>query len=429
MSSETISFIIHVVMAMLDETLLDKNEKYIVGVSGGVDSMALLDMLIKRDYHIVVLHMNYHFRNDSDIDEKLVFDYCQKHHIDFYVEHGQCEDYQNGNFEMKAREMRYNFYHQIGEKLGINKVILAHHFNDYIETVIMQLQRNNIQGYLGIKEVSYVQNMHIIRPLLKVTKERLQQYCLDHHVMYHDDYTNFDLKYTRNRIRHQDINHYDIDDLYHKAVEHNQKYFHRIESLKDVFYQYDKNGYLLLDKIDRENLADVIYYMVKKDVYPPYISQSLIDEIIKQLDSSKPNVEIALPVNFVFIKEYNNIRVRKKEIDDNYCVKYDKYCFDENIYYRLTDQGHLHDGVFLTEKDFPITIRNFRAGDQIKTSGGTKKVSRLFIDKKISKENRKWWPILLNSQNEIILIPHIAKNIDYLYTKPNIFVVKLDASK
>lgn len=416
-------------MKLLNETLLKKDEKYIVGVSGGVDSMALLDMLVKKKYQIVVLHMNYHFRDDSDRDENTVFDYCQKYHIDFYVQHGKQEDYQNGNFEMRAREMRYQFYYQIGQSLGIDKVILAHHFNDYIETVIMQLQRNNRQGFLGIKELSYVQNMHIIRPLLKVTKEDLKQYCLNNKVIYHDDYTNFDIKYTRNRIRQQDIKKYDIDVLYKRSIEHNKRYLQRIEQLKDVFNKYDQQGYLLLNCIHEDDMADVVYYMVKKHVYPPYISHSLIDEIIKQLKSRKPNIEIDLPVNFVFIKEYNNIYVRKKENGDNYCVQYHKYVEDETIYYELTDHGHIHDGVFLTDEDFPITIRNFRAGDQIKTSGGTKKVARLFIDRKIAREKRKTWPILLNSRNEIILIPHIAKNIDYLYTKPNIFVVKLDASK
>ena len=416
-------------MKVLNETLLKKDEKYIVGVSGGLDSMALLDMLVKKQYQIVVLHMNYHFRDDSDRDEKTVFDYCQKNHIDFFVKHGRQEDYNDGNFEMQAREMRYQFYYEMGQRLGIDKVILAHHFNDYIETVIMQLQRNNIQGFLGIKEVSYVQNMHIIRPLLKVTKEDLKQYCLENKVMYHDDYTNFDIRYTRNRIRHQDMKKYNIDALYKRSVEHNKRYFNRIEQLKDIFDKYDQQGYLLLNRIDKDDLADVIYYMVKKYVYPPYISQSLIHEIIKQLDSKKPNIEIDLPVNFVFIKEYNNIRVRKKETDDNYCVQYNQYYEDETVYYKLTDHGHIHDGVFLTDEDFPITIRNFRAGDQMKTAGGTKKVARLFIDRKIAREKRKTWPILLNSRNEIILIPHIAKNIDYLYTKPNIFVVKLDASK
>ena len=66
---------------MLDESLLDKNRKYLVGVSGGVDSMALLDMLVKKAYNVIVVHYNYHFREDSDLDENLVRSYCQNHHL------------------------------------------------------------------------------------------------------------------------------------------------------------------------------------------------------------------------------------------------------------------------------------------------------------------------------------------------------------
>ena len=106
------------------------------------------------------------------------------------------------------------------------------------------------------------------------------------------------------------------------------------------------------------------------------------------------------------------------------------YCFGLLfIYYFLTDQGHLHDGVFLSKEDFPIVIRCFKNGDTIKTSGGTKKVSRLFIDRKIPRDERKIWPIVENCHGEIILIPHIAKNIKYLYTKPNVFVIKYDTCK
>lgn len=414
---------------MLNETLLNKDKRYLVGVSGGVDSMALLDMLVCRGYQVVVLHMNYHFRQDSDIDEQLVSTYCQQHDIDFYVRHGCQQDYVDTNFEMKAREMRYQFYHDIGKQLGINEVILAHHFDDDMETVIMQLQRHNTEGYLGIKEVSLVYNMHVIRPLLKVRKVMLQHYCRQHHIDYHDDYTNEDVTYTRNRIRHQDIKNYDLDQLSKQADAHNQRYMAHLSLLEGLFDQYDKQGYLHLGDIQRSDLKMVIYHMITQVVYPPYVSQGLIDEVIKQLDSSKPNIEMNLPVNAVFIKEYDNIRVGKAHETDHYCMSYDHYYFDETPYYRLCNDGHLHDGVFLSDADFPITIRNYLPGDKIKTSGGTKKVSRLFIDHKISKEKRKYWPILLNRQNEIILIPHIAKNIEYLYTKPNIFVVKLDTSK
>ena len=82
---------------MLDESLLDKNRKYLVGVSGGVDSMALLDMLVKKAYNVIVVHYNYHFREDSDLDENLVRSYCQNHHLPFYVRQGDKKEYQKGN--------------------------------------------------------------------------------------------------------------------------------------------------------------------------------------------------------------------------------------------------------------------------------------------------------------------------------------------
>jgi bifunctional protein TilS/HprT len=139
---------------MLDESLLDKNRKYLVGVSGGVDSMALLDMLVKKAYNVIVVHYNYHFREDSDLDENLVRSYCQNHHLPFYVRQGDKKEYQKGNFEMLAREKRYAFYKEIGDLNGIDTIILGHHLNDHLETIVMQLQRHNTKGYLGIKEQS-----------------------------------------------------------------------------------------------------------------------------------------------------------------------------------------------------------------------------------------------------------------------------------
>ena len=79
----------------------------------------------------------------------------------------------------------------------------------------------------------------------------------------------------------------------------------------------------------------------------------------------------------------------------------------------------------MTDEDFPIMIMSYKPGDVIVTSGGTKKISRLYIDNKVPKSQRENWPIVVNSNNEIILVPHLAKNIRYLYSKPNLYVVKL----
>ena len=414
---------------MLDESLLDKNRKYLVGVSGGVDSMALLDMLVKKAYNVIVVHYNYHFREDSDLDENLVRSYCQNHHLPFYVRQGDKKEYQKGNFEMLAREKRYAFYKEIGDLNGIDTIILGHHLNDHLETIVMQLQRHNTKGYLGIKEQSYVKNMQVVRPLLKLKKQQLIDYCTKNHLEYHEDYTNYDTRYTRNHVRHIDLKKYNEQELIEKAKKHNQQYKIQQAKLQQIYQEYDQNHFLYLDKLPTESLDQIIYYMLKKEIYPPLITENLVQEIIKQIHSQKPNIEISLPVNFVFIKKYNNIAVRKKEIDDTYYVKYESFYKDQQLHYFLTDQGHLHDGVFLSKEDFPIVIRCFKNGDTIKTSGGTKKVSRLFIDRKIPRDERKIWPIVENCHGEIILIPHIAKNIKYLYTKPNVFVIKYDTCK
>ena len=414
---------------MLDESLLDKNRKYLVGVSGGVDSMALLDMLVKKAYNVIVVHYNYHFRENSDLDENLVRSYCQNHHLPFYVRQGDKKEYQKGNFEMLAREKRYAFYKEIGDLNGIDTIILGHHLNDHLETIVMQLQRHNTKGYLGIKEQSYVKNMHVVRPLLKLKKQQLIDYCTKNHLEYHEDYTNYDTRYTRNHVRHIDLKKYNEQELLEKASKHNQQYKKQQAKLQQIYQEYDQNHFLYLDKLPTESLDQIIYYMLKKEIYPPLITENLVQEIIKQIHSQKPNIEISLPVNFVFIKKYNNIAVRKKEIDDTYYVKYESFYKDQQLHYFLTDQGHLHDGVFLSKEDFPIVIRCFKNGDTIKTSGGTKKVSRLFIDRKIPRDERKIWPIVENCHGEIILIPHIAKNIKYLYTKPNVFVIKYDTCK
>lgn len=374
---------------MLDESLLDKNRKYLVGVSGGVDSMALLDMLVKKAYNVIVVHYNYHFREDSDLDENLVRSYCQNHHLPFYVRQGDKKEYQKGNFEMLAREKRYAFYKEIGDLNGIDTIILGHHLNDHLETIVMQLQRHNTKGYLGIKEQSYVKNMHVVRPLLKLKKQQLIDYCTKNHLEYHEDYTNYDTRYTRNHVRHIDLKKYSEQELLEKASKHNKQYKKQQANLQQIYQEYDQNHFLYLDKLPTESLDQIIYYMLKKEIYPPLITENLVQEIIKQIHSQKPNIEISLPVNFVFIKKYNNIAVRKKEIDDTYYVKYESFYKDQQLHYFLTDQGHLHDGVFLSKEDFPIVIRCFKNGDTIKTSGGTKKVSRLFIDRKIPRDERK----------------------------------------
>lgn len=410
------------------EKLLDLNQLYIVGVSGGCDSMALLDVMYKRGVKIVVCHVNYHLREDSDLDQETVFKYCSKYQIPFYVREINKEEYGKDNFQSQARKLRYEFYYQIACQYRVKKVVLAHHLDDVIENIIMQIQRHNTKGYLGIKNVSEVWGLTILRPFLNIKKQVLRDYCHDNNVRYRDDYTNFETEFTRDYVRNITLKNYteqQINDLLYNAKMHNQRYLSNVEKLKGYLDMYHNQNKIDYQIIPDDLLEGFIYEIIKEIVYPPLISDSLIKEVIKQIKSNKPNITMNLPVNIRFIKEYNNIHVSKLKNSISYCLKYDQLVYDKHEYFYLSKEGHLNEGIYLTKEDFPIKIRSFRPGDVIDTAGGTKKVSRLYIDNKIPKSKRETWPVVENSQGMIILVPHLAKNIRYLYSKPNLYVVKL----
>lgn len=410
---------------IVKETLLKKENKYVVGVSGGCDSMALLHFLKNHDYQIVVCHVNYHYRYDSDEDQQLVVTYCKEHDIPCFIKEIQKHD-TNQNFQTQARKIRYLFYQKIVKQYDCKGVILGHHLDDVLETIYMQKDRGMVE-YLGIKECSLVQGMLVIRPLLDNGKQDILNYCNEHGVIYHDDYTNFETNFRRDYIRNKILCYFskqEKEELLKEADKYN-KWMEEQEKRMQPWYQaYAKEGMIDSSKLDDTSLRWMIYYMLKQDIYPPLISQSLIDEILKQVRSNKPNIEMPLPVNHLFIKEYHNIYVLSNKKKVSYCINYDHLVYDKQEYFTLSDKGHINEGIYLKESDFPITVRSFLPGDHIQTSGGRKKVARLFVDAKIPKQKREVWPILQRKDGTILLVPNLAKNINYLSTKPNVFVIK-----
>lgn len=410
----------------INDDLLNKENLYLVGVSGGCDSMALLDILNKLGYRLLVAHVNYNYRHDTDIDYRIVSEYCYKHSIPFYYKECQHDDYKKGNFQDKARELRYLFYKDIYNENKCSGVILGHHLDDHLESIYMQLQKHNTMHYLGIKSYSIVYGMNIYRPLLDCFKDEIINYCKDNNIEYHDDYTNFETDFYRDRVRNTVLNQYRKEDklkLLEKAKEHNLRVKRAEEKVKTYYLKYKENN-MIQYKIIPQELIDIFLYLILKDVInPKFISLSLIEEMKHQMKSHKPNIQMNLPVNYLFIKEYDNIYINS--IDDyGYYYVFDKLSSFECDYFSIKEEGHINEGVYLSEDEFPIVVRTMKNGDSMITSGGTKKLSRLFINAKVPALARKSWPVVENNEGKIILIPHIAKNIDYLTTKPNFFVIK-----
>ena len=177
------------------------DEYIIVGVSAGPDSMALLHMLINNtSKKIICTHINHNVRKQSNEEEAFLKKYCIDNNIIF--ESMKITDYKENNFENEARKKRYEFYEKILNKYNSHTLLLAHHGDDLIETVLMKIIRgSNLEGYAGIKTYSKQKNYTIIRPLLNLTKEDIIKYNQENKIKYYIDNTNNNDKYTRNRIR------------------------------------------------------------------------------------------------------------------------------------------------------------------------------------------------------------------------------------
>ena len=184
--------------------LLTEGDKLILAISGGIDSMVLADMLLKAKVEFVVAHCNFHLRGvESDGDEKFVRDYAERNGIQCFVKHFDTEKYaaeQGISIEMAARDLRYSWFEELRQQLNYDKIAVAHHADDQAETFFINLLRGaGLNGLKGMKP----QNGVIIRPLLWASREQIRKYAVENQIPWHEDHTNAESVYLRNKIRNQ----------------------------------------------------------------------------------------------------------------------------------------------------------------------------------------------------------------------------------
>ncbi len=176
-----------------------KPGKYVVAVSGGVDSMVLLDVLRQLPgVDLVVAHFEHGIREDSDEDRKLVEAAAQKYGLPFVYEHGQLGP---GASESVARDARYVFLRRVQQEQNAVAIVTAHHQGDVLETAILNMLRGT--GRKGLSSLATTDGL--VRPLLHASKQDILAYATTHHIVWHEDSTNASDVYLRNYIRHHII--------------------------------------------------------------------------------------------------------------------------------------------------------------------------------------------------------------------------------
>ena len=182
--------------------LLNDNDLYIVALSGGADSVALLLLLDEMGYNIHAAHCNFHLRGEeSDRDELFCESLCQQKSIPFHRIHFDTLTYAETHkvsVEMAARELRYHYFEELRSDIGATGVCVAHHQDDSVETVLLNLIRGTgLRGLAGIQ----CRNGHILRPLLCVSRKEIESYLQTKDQDYVIDSTNLEDDMLRNKVR------------------------------------------------------------------------------------------------------------------------------------------------------------------------------------------------------------------------------------
>ena len=184
------------------EKLLSNDGLHLVALSGGADSVALLLVLQRLGYHIEAVHCNFHIRGDeSDRDEAFVKSLCDKKQIRIHLTHFDTIEYASlhkVSIEMAARELRYNYFNQLCQDIGAETICVAHHRDDAIETMLMNLIRGaGIHGLTGIRP----RNGRVVRPLLRISRQEIEAFLDSIGETYVVDSTNLQDNVVRNNIR------------------------------------------------------------------------------------------------------------------------------------------------------------------------------------------------------------------------------------
>ena len=409
--------------------LSNSNEYVIAAISGGPDSIYLLELLeqFQNKFKIVVAHVHHNLRKESDEEAEKLKAICKEKNLIF--EMMKIENYPNNKFsEEIARNIRYEYFDTLIKKYNSDILFTAHHGNDQIETILMRLSRgSSLKGYAGIEQINTDRGYRIIRPLLQITKEEIIEYLDNNKLWYAVDNSNSDIKYTRNRYRKNILPELKKENknIHKKFNEYSNRLlladnYLKKESSKIYKKILNKNS-ILVNEFNELDQIIKIYVIEKylKDIYKNDISllnNKHIEIIINNLSLNR-NVIFDLPNSKIGIIEYNNFKVIEKTIEDSYIYEFTEEVILPNngrIYIDNNTKDTNNFVIHLNSKEIklPFIVRTRKDGDFmiVKNMTGRKKINDIFIDSKISKEKRDTYPIVTDRDGEIIWIPGVKKS-------------------
>lgn len=398
---------------LLEQMLHQSQQKtYLLAVSGGVDSMVLADLFQVSGFDFHIAHINYHLRNeDSNLDQKLVSDFCKKHKIPFHLyEVSENDNQPENSIQNWARELRYRFFREIQEKVNLDYIVTAHHLNDQLETFIINLSKaSGIRGLSGIPK----NENGIVRPLLGFSKNEIYDFAKENRIEFREDKSNQKTDYLRNKIRHNIVP--ELAKINPDFLTNFSKSINYINQAKDFINQSveDKIEILKINSsenqvvIDKEKFSqesELIRYEILKRF--SFTDENEMQKVLTaQTGSSFFNSEFQLIINrneLIFEKKKEQRGKNKDEIFLQ--INENQIIFPENIKKEIQEFGNCFWKIDQSKVQLPLKLRKKQEGDLFFPIGmiGKKKISKFFKDEKLSiLAKQKIW-LLCDADEQIL---------------------------
>ncbi len=422
---------------LVNKNLLTKEQVALIGVSGGVDSMVLADVLIRLGYKIAIGHVNHKMRGEeSDLDESLVIDFAREHQIVCHTTILPERLRKTKNFQQQARNFRYQWFTELCDKNHYHKVATAHQLNDEIETFFINLFR--AAGLTGLSGMDDNLNGKIIRPLLSITKGEIYDYAATHHIPFREDQSNEDPKYLRNKLRKQFIPALrDIGVNTEMNISKSIQYLKETEALLQTFIHEnnivkvtDSTTIVNLQALSKHtNATSILYYIAK-----PYGFNRI------QTDSVWASVEIgakSVTANYALTKDRSSITI--KPLSESTSFEIPIACAGTYI---INDREisisviETKDIVFqkgteylgFDQNPFPLKARSRKSGDTFKPLGMTglsKSLKKFITDEKMD-STQKDNLILFEHNTKICYVAPFRISELYKIKPNNNFIVMVE---
>lgn len=436
-------------------SLLQPDERIVVGVSGGPDSIALLDGLhrlsAKYGWRLFAVHVNHQLRGEeAEADARFVRAFCRERRIGCDVESIDVQAHlqkHGGNLQAVARELRYGVFRKAAKKYGASKLALGHHADDRVETVLMRFLRGSgTHGLAGIPVKREWMGLKIVRPLWRTRRKDIEAYCVKERLAPRFDTSNMSFDYVRNRVRLE---------LIPKLESYNPQFKSAMLQLseqlaaEEAVWEKWTNDALKQAAVKRDQ-EEWVLSVPEFVALPTALQRRVIQLILSYLTvpswthtekirslacHHSPSARCSLSDNWEAVRDYDLIRFCRKTsvvIPQEYEIRLNvpgvtmmpppHRAYFKAVVTReemaVKSEGTRWAVFDVAQLEGDLMIRSRKPGDRIHILGmkGSKKVKDLFIDEKISRNERQGWP-LVTDEADILWIPGLRRSAKAVVTK------------